>query len=383
MLPSQRALFDMPRDVCYMNAAGWGPMPLATQEAGRAAMNRKGQPWKLAGDLASQQNERARSAAAALIGAEPGDVTLISSVGYGVASAAKIVDIPKGSRIVVLDNDHTSPVLEWTVRAPASGFTIDTVKQPADGDWTTAVLEAIERKGAVPLAMVSISSVHWSDGGAIDLERIAPAVKKAGAMLLVDATHDAGVRPIDVKTLDPDFLIFPTYKWLLGPYGRAFMYVAKRRQNGVPLEQASIGRKGVSAEDTVYFRDLSYKDDARRYDMGERDHFVTMEMASIGMEMMAKWGNEAVVERMSMLTDRLAEGLGNLDVRLLDKKVRAPHVLCVTFPKGMAPDLPKKLAAEGVHAAPRLGRLRISPHVYNDEQDVDRFVEVFRKVAFQ
>jgi selenocysteine lyase/cysteine desulfurase len=383
MLPSQRALFDMPRDVCYMNAAGWGPMPLATQEAGRAAMNRKGQPWKLAPDLASQQNERARSAAAALISAESGDITLISSVGYGVASAAKIVDIAKGSRVIVLDNDHTSPVLEWTVRAPAGHFTIDTVKQPADGDWTSAVLEAIERKGAAPLAMVSISSVHWSDGGAVDLGRVASAAKKAGSMLLVDATHDAGVRPIDVKTLDPDFLIFPTYKWLLGPYGRAFMYVAKRRQNGVPLEQASIGRKGVSAEDTVYFRDLSYKDDARRYDMGERDHFVTMEMASIGMEMMAKWGNGAVVERMSMLTDRLAEGLGNLDVRLLDKKVRAPNVLCVTFPKGMAPDLPNKLAAEGVHAAPRLGRLRISPHVYNDEQDVDRFVEVFRKVAFQ
>ena len=332
MLPSQRALFDIPRDVCYMNAAGWGPMPLATQEAGRAAMSRKGQPWKLAPDLASQQNERARSAAAQLIGAEPGDITLISSVGYGVASAAKIVDIPKGSRVIVLENDHTSPMLEWTVRAPAGGFTIDTVKQPADGDWTAAVLEAIERKGAAPLAMVSISSVHWSDGGAVDLARIAPATKKAGSMLLVDATHDAGVRPIDVKTLDPDFLIFPTYKWLLGPYGRAFMYVAKRRQNGVPLEQASIGRKGVSAEDTVYFRDLAYKDDARRYDMGERDHFVSMEMASIGMEMMAKWGNAAVVERMTMLTDKLAEGLGNLDIRLLDKKVRAPHVLCVSFP---------------------------------------------------
>src|SRR5471032_896117 len=104
MLPSQRALFDMPRDVCYMNAAGWGPMPLATQEAGRAAMNRKGQPWKLAAD-------------------------------------------------------HASPMLEWTARAPAGGFAIDTVKQPADGDWTSAVLDAIERKGAAPLAMVSISSV--------------------------------------------------------------------------------------------------------------------------------------------------------------------------------------------------------------------------------
>jgi len=381
MLSCQRALFDMPRDVCYMNAAGWGPMPIATQDAGSAAMNRKGQPWKLEPDLASQQNERARRAAATLIGAEPGDITLISSVGYGVASAAKIVEIPRGSRVLTLENDHTSPMLEWVVRAPAGGFTVDVVKQPIDGDWTSAVLEAVERPSAAPLAMVSISSVHWSDGGGLDLARIAPAVKKAGSMLLVDATHDAGVRPIDVKALDPDFLIFPTYKWLLGPYGRAFMYVAKRHQSGVPLEQTSIGRKGVSAEDTVYFRDLAYKEDARRYDMGERDHFVTMEMASIGMELMAKWGNAAVVERLSMITDRLAEGLANLDVRLLDKKVRAPHVLCVTFPKGMASDLPKRLAAENVHAAPRLGRLRISPHVYNDEQDVERFVEVFRKVA--
>jgi selenocysteine lyase/cysteine desulfurase len=382
MLPSQRALFDMPRDVCYMNAAGWGPMPLATQEAGRAAMNRKGQPWKLAPDLASVQNERARSAAARLIGAEPGDIALIPSVGYGVASAGKILTIARGSRVLVLENDHTSPALEWIGRAPAGGFAVDTVRQPADGDWTGAVLEAIERPGAAPLALASVSSVHWSDGGALDLARIVPAVKKTGAALLIDATHDAGVRGIDVGALDPDFLVFPTYKWLLGPYGRAFMYVAKRRQDGVPLEQASIGRKGVSAEDTVYFRDLSYRDDARRYDMGERDHFVGMEMASIGMEMMAKWGNDAVVERLSMLTGRLADGLANLDVRLPDRKVRAPHLLCVAFPKGMAPDLPNRLAAEGVHAAPRLGRLRISPHVYNDEEDVDRFVEVFRKVAF-
>ena len=73
----------------------------------------------------------------------------------------------------------------------------------------------------------------------------------------------------------------------------------------------------------------------------------------------------------------------NLGVRLLDTRLRAPHILCASFPNGMAPDLPKRLAAENVHAAPRLGRLRISPHVYNDEQDVERFVEVFRKAAFK
>ena len=381
MLPSQRALFDMPRDVCCLTAAAWGPLPLASQEAGRAAVGRKGQPWKLAGDFQAGQYERARKAAAALIGASPDDVALISSVGYGVSTAGKVLSIPRGSRVIVLENDHTSPVLEWIGRAEAGGFTVDTVKQPSDADWNSAVLEAIERPGAAPLALASISSVHWSDGGAIDLPRIAAALKKQGAALLVDATHDVGVRKIDVKTLDPDFLIFPTYKWVLGPYGRAFMYVAKRRQNGVPLEQTAAARKAVSAEDTLYFRDIAYRDDARRYDMGERDHFISLEMASIGMEMMAGWGSEAVVERIAMLTGRLAEGLGNLGFDLPDAKHRAPHILCVGFPKGMAPDLPKRLAAENVHAASRLGRLRISPHVYNDEQDVDRFVEVFRKLA--
>ncbi len=381
MLPCQRALFDIPRDVCFLNAASWSPLPLAVQEAGRAAVGRKGQPWKLESNFQSQQYERARKAAAALIGADPADVALIPSVGYGVATAGKVMAIPRGSRVLVLQDDHTSPVLEWMSRAETGGYTVETVKQPADGDWTSAVLEAIERPGAAPLALVSISSVHWSDGGALDMPRVAQAAKEKGAALLVDATHDAGVRRIDVKTLDPDFLIFPTYKWVLGPYGRAFMYVAKRRQNGVPLEQISASRKAVSAEDTVYFRDVSYVEGARRYDMGERDHFISLEMAAVGMEMMAGWGNEPIVARLSMLTDRLADGLANSGVRVIDKKLRAPHVLSLQFPQGMAQDLPKKLAAENVYAAPRLGRLRISPHVYNDEEDVERFVEVFRKVG--
>ncbi|WIM12066.1 aminotransferase class V-fold PLP-dependent enzyme [Enhydrobacter sp.] len=381
MLPCQRALFDMPRDVCFFNAASWSPLPRAVQEAGRAAIGRKGQPWTLPGDFAAGQHERARKAAATLIGADPSDVALIPSVGYGVSTAGKVLTVERGRRVLVLENDHSSPVLEWVNRAGAGGFTVETVKQPADGDWTSAVLEAIERKGAAPLALASISSVHWSDGGALDAMRIAAALKRQGAAFLVDATHDVGVRRIDVGTLDPDFLIFPTYKWVLGPYGRAFMYVARRRQAGVPLEQTAAARKAVSAEDTVYFRDLSYREDARRYDMGERDHFISLEMAAIGMEMMAGWGNEAIVGRLSMLTAKLADGLGNLDVRLPETKLRAPHILSVAFPKGMPTDLPKKLAAENVHAAPRLGRLRLSPHVYNDEEDVERFVDVFRRIA--
>jgi selenocysteine lyase/cysteine desulfurase len=190
MLSCQRALFDIPRDVCFLNAASWSPLPLKVQEAGRAAVARKGQPWKLEANFQSQQYERTRKAAAALIGADPADVALISSVGYGVATAGKVMTIARGSRVLVLQDDHTSPVLEWMSRAEAGGFTVEAVKQPADGDWTSAVLEAIERAGAAPVALVSISSVHWSDGGALDMARIARAAKAKGAALLVDATHE-------------------------------------------------------------------------------------------------------------------------------------------------------------------------------------------------
>src|SRR2546423_5439396 len=345
MFSSQRALFDIPSDVCYLNAAGWSPLPRATQKAAQAAVLRKGQPWKLSPDFADSQHERARAAAAVLIGADARDVALISSVGYGVAIAGKVLSIPRGTRVLVLENDHTSPVLEWVSRAEAQGFTVETIAQPANGDWTSAVLEAIERPGAAPVSLASISSIHWSDGGLLDIQAIRDALRRHGGALLVDATHGVGVLATDVKTLDPDFLIFPTYKWVLGPYGRAFAYVARRHQDGVPLEQTSFGRRNVKAESPVYFADTRYLPDARRFDMGERDHFISMEMAAIGMEMTASWGAAAVVARLSSLTRRIAEGLGGTNtVQMLDERFRAPHILSLGFAGGMPPQLMAALA---------------------------------------
>ena len=376
MLPSQRALFDVPREICYLNAASWSPIPLAVQQAGRDGATRKGRPWLLDAGFAARQHERARTAAARLINADPGDVALISSVSYGVATAAKALALPPGTRVLVLEDDHASPVLEWTSRAPTGGFTVEAVKRRGDGDWTEAVLAAIARPGAA-VALASISSVHWSDGGVVDLGRVAPALRASGAALLLDATQSVGVLPLDVGAIDPDFVVFPTYKWLLGPYGRAFLYVAQRHQGCMPLEQTAGGRRAVRAEQTTYMADTAYVDDARRFDMGERDHLVSLEMAAVGIEMMTAWGVDAVAQRLAMLTERLAAGLADLDVGISEPRVRSPHILTLGFADGMPAGLIEALAAQNVYAAPRVGRLRISPHVYNDEADVERFLAAF------
>jgi selenocysteine lyase/cysteine desulfurase len=298
-----------------------------------------------------------------------------------VAAAAKLVSVPASSRVLVLENDHSSAVLEWTTRAAAGRFTVEAVPRPGDGDWTAAVLAAIERRGAPPVGLASLSSVHWADGGVVDMTRVASALRKQGAMLLVDATHAAGVMKVDVRSFDPDFLVFPTYKWLLGPYGRAFLYIAKRRQDGVPLEQTSYGRRAINSERETYYHDIEYVGSARRFDMGERDHFISLEMASIGMEMMTNWGCDAVQQRLGMLTSRMADGLRNDGVAIPDACVRAPHILSLSFPARMPERLIGQLAAEHIYVAPRIGRMRISPHVYNDEDDIDRFVATFRRLA--
>ncbi|KQZ15356.1 hypothetical protein ASD44_15775 [Mesorhizobium sp. Root554] len=352
---------------------------MACRDLGREAVARKSRPWEIAPTFPSEQYHRARQTAASLINADPQDMALISSVGYGVAAAAKMLPVPSGSRVLVLQDDHSSPVLEWMTRAQSGEFTVEAVRKPGNGDWTDALLDAIGRANAEPIAIASISSVHWSDGGLVDLAPVAAAIRAQGGALLIDATQSAGVIDLDVRTLDPDFVVFSAYKWLLGPYGRAFLYVARRHQEGVPLEQTSYGRRAVRADQDVYFADLNYVGNAQRFDMGQRD-LVSLEIASLGMEMVSNWGTQAIRERLAMLTGRLADGLSGSGVGIPDIGVRAPHILSLEFSGGIPAGLLKGLAAENIFVARRLGRLRVSPFVYNDEDDIDRLLEAFREL---
>jgi selenocysteine lyase/cysteine desulfurase len=104
-----------------------------------------------------------------------------------------------------------------------------------------------------------------------------------------------------------------------------------------------------------------------------------MEMASIGMEMMAEWGAAAIAQRLLMLTERIAEGVRGSGVGVPEPHLRAPHILSLGFKDGMPTGLIEGLASESIYVAARLGRMRISPHVYNDEADADRFVTVLAR----
>jgi selenocysteine lyase/cysteine desulfurase len=105
-------------------------------------------------------------------------------------------------------------------------------------------------------------------------------------------------------------------------------------------------------------------------------------MAALGMEMMASWGADAVAQRLSALTRRIADGLAGANaLQVHDERFRAPHILSLGFPDGMPKGLIAALAGEQIYVAARLGRMRISPHVYNDEADVDRLVAAVKSAV--
>ncbi len=374
ILPCQRDLFEIPEHITYLNAAAYVPLPRAVREAGEKGVLTKSNPWTMGPNLGNGQAERARAAAARLIGASPDDVAITGAVSYGIATAARNITIPAGSRVLMIEGEFPSLALVWPELARRCGATVEIVPRPADADWTSALMEAIERPGAPPVGLAALTPMHWSDGALIDLNRVVPAVRRQGAAVVIDATQAVGVLDIDVGVLKPDFLAFPTYKWVLGPYSLAFLYVAPGRQDGVPLEEHGATRlPGGNASP-------AYIPTARRFDRGERNDPIGLPMAAVGLEQVLAWDRSAVAARLRGLTDALADAVADVPgLTMLPRALRAPHVLGLRFAGGMPAGLVERLAARDVHVADRQGVLRVSPHVYNDAGDVARFAAALRQ----
>ena len=357
VLACQRPSFEMPEGVSYLDAAAWSPLPRAVRAAGEAGILAKSRPWDHSRADFPRQTERARALAAGLIGATADDIAIVGSVSHAVATVAHNLKPAPGGRILRVADEFPSLCLPFDRLADRHGLTVEIVERPEDGDWTAALLTAIARPGAPPLAIATLTPAHWTDGTLIDLDQIAPTVRAAGAVLVIDATQAAGAMPIDVTRWQADFLAFPTYKWTLGPYGLAFLYAAPHRQDGLPLEENSGNRPPAQG--------------ARRYDRGELHDPVALPMAAEGLALIAEWGTEPISRYLGRLTQRLADGCGELGLIAPPQERRMPHILGLRRPNGLPENLIARLAERRVFASERGGGLRLSPHVWANEGDID------------
>ena len=378
MLPSQRTLFEIPRDVAYLNSASYSPLPRSVREAGEAGVATKSTPWTMDPAASMGCAEAVRAGAAQLIGATADDIAIVPAAAYGIATAAANLPIPPGTRILLAAGEFPSQSLEWARQAELRGAKLDIVPAPHDGDWTQALLARIQQPGLLPIAVAALTPLHWTDGMIIGIDRLVPALREQGAAIVVDATQAAGILPVDVAALGADFLVFPTYKWLLGPYTLAFLYASPARQGGTPLEQHGANRvDGAGPFAGTLGEPIPT---ARRYDMGQRLNPVSLPMALAGMTLLQGWKRDDLTARLRHLTDLLAAEAEAAGWMPVPRALRPPHILGLRPPAGVdAASTLARLAEHGVYGAERGGVLRLGVHAYNDEEDVARFGAALRR----
>ena len=367
-LGDQRHLFEVPAGITYLNCAYMGPQLRSAREIGERAVGRKSRPWEISPRDFFDEVEESRDLFARLVGGDADGVAVIPSVSYGMAVAAKNVAVGEGQKILLLEYQFPSNVYPWRELATERRAEILTVPRPDDHDWTAAVLDALDER----VAVVTLPNCHWTDGSLVDLVRVGERAREVGAALVVDAIQSLGALPFDVAEVRPDFLVAGAYKWLLGPYGVGFMHVGERHREGKPVEHNWINRRGSE----VFARVAEYRDEfapgARRYDVGERSNFVLLPMANEALRQILAWGVENVAETVGGLTDLVEDRANDLGVEAMPKEKRARHMIGLKLGPDAPENLAARLAAEGIFVSVRGESVRISPHLYNTEEDVER-----------
>ena len=375
LIESAHDLFQIPNDVTYLNCANMAPQLKAVTEAGLGAVRAKESPWNLTAPEWFSGAETLRALAAQLLHVEAGGIALVPAASYGIAVAAANLPIAKDQTVVLIDQEFPSNVYAWREVARKTGSGIRTVRRDGNTSWTEALEDEIDEQTAI----VAVPQCHWTDGSKIDLERIGARAREVGAALVIDASQSLGACPLDVGKVQPDFLVAVGYKWLLGPYGLGYLYVAPKWRSGMPLEQSWLTRAG--SEDfarLVDYRD-EYRPGARRFDMGEFPQFVLVPMAMAALQQIITWGVDNIQETISALTMRIDEHAEAEGYTVVPPDQRCAHMIGIRHSEGIPRELAGLLKKAKVFVSIRGDSIRIAPHLYNDRNDVDRLFEVLRE----
>lgn len=373
-----RAAFSMPLGMHYFNCAYLAPLSTSVEAAGMRAIRRQRNPVEVLPDDYFAGPDRVRKAFAALVNGEPHRVALVPSVSYAMAIARHNLPISRTQNVVVIGEEFPSAIMPWRRRARERGAALRTVAQPQTpqnrqtAEWNDRLFNAIDRNTAI----VVLSQVHWCDGTLFDLEALSRRARDVGAAVVIDATQSLGALPFDVHAVKPDVLVSAGYKWLMGAYGLSVAYFGSRFDDGVPIEEtwtSQIGSENFAL--LTKYRD-QYRADAARYDGGQRASFVLVPMLYAALEQLREWRVERIQQYCSELTTRWIERLEKTGASVTPPSDRAAHLFGLRFQdRRDLTTLTAQLAMRDIHVSARGDVLRVSPHVYNDDEDFDALVK--------
>jgi len=380
-LSRYRSEFPLVERRTYLISASLGPLSLRARAAAEEHLDLWGRlgPEELWFDHAMPKLQGLRESFARLIGAAPDEIAIVPSVSAGLSSIATCLDLAARPKIVLSDMDFPSNHYVWRAQAEA-GATLDVVASP---DRITLDAEEIASRIDGQTSLVNVNRVLFESSFIVDLDPIVTAARAHNALVCVDDFHGTGVVPIDVHALGIDLLVTGVLKWVCGGQGLALLYC--RRDLIECMRPRVVGWFGTQQPFDFDRSTLRLRDDARRFEVGT--YGLPQAWTAAGaLSLILEVGVDAIRERNQELTRAVIESADLLGLEVLSPRkdeVRGGLVR-VRIPGGRerTEELLHELFRADVVLDSRADTLRISPHFFNDEADVDRaFDEIGKRLG--
>lgn len=305
--------------------------------------------------------EAARETIAPFLGVSPETIALTGSTVHGINLIVSSIEWQPGDVVVRTDLEHPAGVLPFERMADLHDIEVRTL------ETTDGRIDLDELRTAVEDArLLTMSSVTWSHGTRLPVEEAVDFAHDAGARVLIDAVQSPGQRSVDFESWGADFVAGSGHKWLLGPWGAGFLYVAPEAIDALTPHQ--IGYRSVEDAGASPYE---YKPGTPRFELGTASPAPHVGLAA-AIDLLDSIGMETVQTRIERLTDRLKHGL--------DDRLLSPHKYesgLVTFDAEDPEATVERLADAGVvvRSLPFPDAVRASVHGFNTAEDVDRLLE--------
>jgi selenocysteine lyase/cysteine desulfurase len=367
--------FPILREWDFFNHAGVSPLPRCASDALRLyAQQAEKQTYLFSNWYDSI--EKTRKTAAKLINAHRDEIAFIKNTSEGISTFARGVDWNEGDVIVTTAVEYPANVYPWMEIERTHGVKLVRVPEEIDEDGAARVkLEAILKAASDPKCrMITISSVQYASGQRHDLHALGQFCRDNNKLFCVDAIQSIGVLPIDVQSMHIDYLAADAHKWMMGPEGIGFMYV--RRELIEKTRPLAVG--WLSVINPLDYGDINYtfKPDATRYECGTLN---VPGILAIGasLEMLDSIGIDQISKRVHHLSQYTVNALKSKGHQIVSPRGMDEWSggVCFNIANADPHQLVVKLRKEHkTEIALREGRLRISAHVYNTEEQIDRLV---------
>ncbi|MCY3770133.1 MAG: aminotransferase class V-fold PLP-dependent enzyme [Gammaproteobacteria bacterium] len=357
-----------------LTAGGETPMLVSHQQAVRQFMEDKA-GGENARCLLDQMIEVTRNQCAQLFSVSPDDIAFLSSVSEGVNNVAYGLNWKEGDNVIVTDIEFPSGILPWT-RLEDQGVEIRIVR---NRNWFIHI-EDIADLMDERTRIVAISHVSMFTGQRMELERLSRTVRASNALLLLDATHSAGVVPVDGSYAD--ILVCSCYKWLLGIHGTAVFYINRNRLPDFEppfLGWNSTQRHGGWPQPT----DFQLQDSALGFQPGNAS-FISIYILNNALDRLSEIGTGRIQDHVLLLSGQLREEIQRLGFELMTPKEDLHRAGNVCFMADRLESIRRSLEQENIliwGAYGGFGRLRISTHLYNDSRDIEQCIAALEKVV--